>query len=145
MGTWGPGNFDNDGAHDYANDLVHQLRERVAKAFRKKHGADIDGDGESVVVPAIFIMGLLAAHCKAALPESSLLEDWRDRYLKLYDDQIDGLEPKGDYKPKRRRTIVNSFNKVIRLSRGREEHLEEIRRQGARRRKGHPESGGPGI
>jgi hypothetical protein len=128
MGTWGPGNFDNDGAHDYANELVHQLRERVAKAFKKKHGAAIDGDGEEVVVPSIFIMGLLATHCKAALPESSLLTEWKAKYLEIYDDQIDGLEPQGDYKQRRRRTITNTFSKVIRLSRKQEEYLERTRK-----------------
>ena len=89
MGTWGPGNFDSDGAHDYANGLVHQLRERVAKAFRSKYGASIDGDGEAVVVPSIFIMGLLAAHCKAALPESALLTEWKDRYLGIYEERVE--------------------------------------------------------
>ena len=127
MGTWGPGDFDNDGAHDYANGLVHQLRERVAKAFKKRYGAAIDGDGEEVVVPSIFIMGLLASHCKAALPESSLLTEWKTKYLEIYDDQIDGLEPHGGYKQRRRRTITNTFNKVIRLSRAQEERREETR------------------
>lgn len=131
MGTWGPGNFDNDGAHDYANGLVHQLRERVAKAFKKKYGASIDGEGEEVVVPSIFIMGLLASHCKAVLPESSLLTEWKAKYLKIYDDQIDGLKPQGDYKQKRRRTITNTFNKVIRLSREQEKRLEKIRKMEA--------------
>ena len=131
MGTWGHGNFDNDGALDYANELVHQLRERVAKAFKKKYGADIDGDGEEVVVPSIFIMGLLATHCNATLRESSLLAEWKAKYLEIYDDQIDGLEPQGDYKQKRRRAIVSTFNKVIRLSREQEEYLEECRKMEA--------------
>jgi hypothetical protein len=40
---------------------------------------------------------------------------WKARYLEMYDDQIDGMEPRGDFKQQRRAVIADTFDTLIRL------------------------------
>jgi hypothetical protein len=109
MGTWGAGNFESDGALDYVGDLMDQLEKAVANCFAHEHGADLDGGGEDELVPSVAIMELLSAHCGAAPPKPAVVAAWRERYLAIYDKQIDGLDPDVQFKAERRETITRTF------------------------------------
>jgi hypothetical protein len=118
MGTWGVDNFANDGALDFVGGLVDSLQKRVENIFEEDR-ASLDEDGEAALVPSVSIITLLCERCGAAPPTAEVVCTWRERYLRIYDAQIDGLlpDPQSDYKPKRRRVIEETFAALEKRSR----------------------------
>lgn len=116
MGTWAAGNFDSDGALDYVGDLIDQLTHTITTCF-DENDADIDEGGESYLMPSVAIIKLLADHCGAAPPKPDVLASWHSRYLTIYDNQIDGMEPKPEYKVERCTIIDRTFTELIDVSR----------------------------
>ncbi len=108
MGTWNAGNFDNDAALDYVGDLIDQLTDAINSCFEEGN-ADLDEGGEGELMPSVFIIHLLSEHCGAAPPKPDVIASWRDRYVAIYDRQIDELDPDPDYKVDRRKTIADTF------------------------------------
>jgi hypothetical protein len=106
MGTWGVENFARDGALDYLGDVVRYLVENIT-VFLARAAPDL-AEGEEVVMPsAQMILTLCTAH-RAALPRPSEVEDWRARYLVLFDEQSHATAPPS-YKPERRAVIDKTF------------------------------------
>lgn len=116
MGTFGEGNFDSDGALDYVNDLVNRLAATVTQCLADEDRSALDEEGETIVVPSVDIIALLCAHCSAVPPKEELVIQWRERYLRLYDEQIDALDPKAGYKVKRRAVIEQTFDRLVHLA-----------------------------
>lgn len=112
VGTWAEGNFSNDGSLDYVGDLINQLTNTVIGCFNDEN-ADLDELGESQLMPSVAIIGILSERCGAAPPKPKVIEAWRSKYLAIYDDQIDRLDPKPDYKVKRRKVIDDTFMELI--------------------------------
>jgi Domain of unknown function (DUF4259) len=115
MGTWAAGNFDSDGALDFVGDLMNQLTNTISSCF-EENNADLDEGGESELMPSVAIIKILSEQCGAAPPDPSVIEAWRDQYLKIYDDQIDDLDPDAEYKSERRQNIATTFTGLIELS-----------------------------
>lgn len=116
MGTWSAGNFENDGALDFVGDLVDQLIEGIERCFEES-GADLDEEGEAVLVPSVEIISLLCERCNAAPPDPEAVKSWKEEYLEIYDAQIDQLDPDPDYQVERRRTIEQTFDRLLEQSR----------------------------
>ena len=112
MGTWAAGNFANDAALDYVGVLMDQLTNTINSCFDDDN-ADLDEDGEGELMPSVSIIGFLSEHCGAAPPKPEVVESWRDRYLTIYDEQIDGLDPNADYKVDRRKVITDTFSNLL--------------------------------
>ncbi len=112
MGTWDAGTFDSDAALDYVGDMIDQLTETVNSCFDNDN-ADLDEGGEGKLMPSVSIIGLLSQHCGAAPPKADVVESWRDRYLAIYDEQIDDLDPDPEYKINRRKIIADSFSDLL--------------------------------
>jgi hypothetical protein len=115
MGTWNAGNFDNDSALDYVGDLIDQLTNTINSCFEDDN-ADLDEGGEGELMPSVFIIDLLSQHCGAAPPKPDVIESWCDRYVKIYDEQIDGLEPDPEFKVNRRKVVADTFSSLIATS-----------------------------
>ncbi|RYX81276.1 DUF4259 domain-containing protein [bacterium] len=116
MGTWGEGNFDNDGALDYVGGLINQLMDKINACFAEGD-VYLDEEGEEIIIPSVHIISLLSEECKAAPPKPDSVVEWRDKYLTLFDEQIGGLDPAGDFAQKRREVIEATFDKLITRSR----------------------------
>lgn len=114
MGTWAAGNFSNDGSLDYVGELIDQLTNAVAGCL--DDGADLDEGGESELMPSVAIIKILSEQCGAAPPKPDVIKDWRSRYLAIYDDQIDNLDPDSDYKIERRKVIDETFSNLLALA-----------------------------
>ncbi|MFJ3472440.1 hypothetical protein ACIPJ1_05855 [Microbacterium maritypicum] len=56
----------------------------------------------------------------ATFPPSSTLEAWRDRYVRVWDEYIDELEPDEDDRVDRRQVIVSTFERALTVARERE-------------------------
>jgi hypothetical protein len=119
MGTWGGGNFDNDGALDFVQELVHQLATGIDACFGEDRAA-LDEDGEGTLVPSVAILTLLAKHCGAAVPQVEFVEGWKTRYLAVFDDEIEGLAPSGDFAVQRRAVIEQTFNELLEIAKEQE-------------------------
>jgi hypothetical protein len=117
MGAWGPGNFENDGALGYLGDLSKGLIARVNECFADEDQSSLDLGGESILVPNVEILTLLCEHYSGVPPDESLVAQWRERYLRIYDEQIDDLEPRGDFKDQRRAVIEQTFERLARVAR----------------------------
>ncbi len=116
MGTWGTGNFDSDGALDFVAELTNQLVGRIEQCFAEGR-ANLDEDGEDVIVPSVQILSILHEHCDAAPPEVEMVSTWKQRYLLIYDEQIDALDPQPGYKVERRRIIEETFDTLEKQAR----------------------------
>lgn len=117
MGTWDEGNFSNDGALDYLATLIQKLVTRIENLLASDYGADLDECGESELMPSVEIISLLCEHCDAVPPRESVVKGWRQRYLNIYDEQIDALDPDPEFKVKRRQVIDATFRKLERQAR----------------------------
>ena len=113
MGTWGAGNFDNDGAADYVGELtdgwVATLVANIEECFADKDRSAVDEDGEAVIMPSVAVMSVLCEHCQAQPPKPEVVARWEQEYLAIYDDQIAGLDPNRGYADERRQLIVETF------------------------------------
>jgi hypothetical protein len=119
LGTWGEGNFENDDALDFIQEEVHRHVAAIEAIFADdwRFQLDTTGDAEGELMPRVAILALLLEHCGAVFSPDTEPDvgAWKARYLEMYDDQIDGLEPGGDYKQQRRAVIADTFDTLIRL------------------------------
>jgi hypothetical protein len=109
MSAWGTGNFENDGAMDYLDGLIVQLAATIKDVLADEDRFVLDGDAEFRVMPSVELIALLCERYNAMPPKVKTITQWRKKYLKLYDEQIDHLYPKANYKAERRKTIERTF------------------------------------
>ena len=93
MGVWGAGNFANDEALDYAHELVDQMIEQVEEAVASEHGLEPDEPDSARVMCNVELMWLIGQHAGLSMPEAETVEGWRDKYIAVWDEYIDGLDP----------------------------------------------------
>jgi hypothetical protein len=126
MGTWAEGNFDNDEAGEYVDELIEHFSENIEEILDDAERGGLDetrlsiafvSEGEGRLMPSVELIALLAERYNAAPPKEETVHKWRERYLKVYDKQIDGLDPKSGYKEARRKTIEKTFEWLESLSR----------------------------
>jgi hypothetical protein len=117
MGTWGSGNFENDAALDFIDEELDRHVRAIEAIFADSQRFQLDEDAEGELMPRVAILALLLQHCGSVLDPAHEpdIGAWKARYLEMYDDQIDGLEPGGDYKPQRRAVIADTFDTLIRV------------------------------
>jgi hypothetical protein len=94
---------------------MDQVAHTIVGCFENDN-AGLDEGGESELMPSMAIIRMLSERCGAAPPKPDVIERWRSKYLAIYDDQIDALDPKGDYKVERRKVIDETFTELIQLA-----------------------------
>lgn len=109
MGTWGAGNFENDGAGDYRDSITYQLIGKIERCFEDEMGYDLDEGGEAELMPSVAMLVVLCEHCGGHPPKPDVVQAWREQYLTIYDEQINDLAPDGDFKQDRRLVISTTF------------------------------------
>ncbi|MDP9848504.1 DUF4259 domain-containing protein [Streptosporangium lutulentum] len=123
MGTWGPGNFDDDTAADHLSAVTDRLIAEVAEAMAGDP-LDIEPDEYwGVAVPCnLELLYLIArqGHVGATLPEADTIEEWKKSYLAVWDREIDGLEPGPEHRERRREVLVRTFDQLAELTAGRQ-------------------------
>jgi hypothetical protein len=117
LGTWGSGNFENDAAMDFLDQEIDRHVAAIGAIFADSDRFHLDEDAEGELMPRVTILALLCGQCGGVfgLHNEPDVSAWKTRYLEMYDDQIDGLEPRGDYKEQRRAVIADAFDTLIRL------------------------------
>ena len=114
MSAWGPSNIENDAAHDFVNEQIDRYVSHIEDIFGNEGRFLLDEDAEGMLMPSVEIVSLLCEHCHGVLPEKLEVATWKARYLAMYDDQIDGLEPRDEYKRQRRAVIEATFDRLRR-------------------------------
>lgn len=113
MGTWGPGNFESDAALDFVNEEVDRHVAAIMAIFADEDRFRLDEDAEGELIPRIVLLTLLCVRCNGVLPEGVDVAAWKVRYLSMYDDQMDGLEPAEEYGPQRRAMVAAAFDELL--------------------------------
>ncbi|MFC4604181.1 DUF4259 domain-containing protein [Rhodococcus kronopolitis] len=120
MGTWDSGNFDDDTAADHLSDLTGRLVDEVAEAMS---GDPVELEPDEywgVAVPCnLELLHLLARqhYVGVRLPDPETIAGWKDRFLAVWDEAIDGLEPEPDFKRQRREVLVRTFDQLAEVAR----------------------------
>jgi hypothetical protein len=120
VGTWGPGNFDGDEAVDYVSEVVDGFVDTVAQVFAQGR-ASLDDRGEGRLMPSVEMISVLCEWCRGASairvvapPRPGVVRQWKQRYLEIYDEEIDGLllPGKEHFGAERRAHIVRTFDRL---------------------------------
>jgi hypothetical protein len=117
LGTWGHSNFENDAALDFVGGEIDRHVAAIEAIFADSDRFRLDEDAEGELMPRVTMLALLLEHCGGVFnphhkPDVSA---WKARYLEMYDEQIDGMEPGGSYKQQRRAVIADTFDTLIGL------------------------------
>ncbi|MFI7278100.1 DUF4259 domain-containing protein [Streptomyces sp. NPDC049879] len=113
MGTWDSGNFDNDTAAEHLAMVIGRLVDEIVAAMAGDPvGIEPDEYG-GVVVPCnaeLLTVLARAGYGAGALPGRAVVEEWRRRFVEVWERTIDGLEPTPEYRAKRRAILDRTFD-----------------------------------
>lgn len=115
MGTWGSGNFESDAALDHLSAVVGRLVEEVAEAMAGDPVGIEPDEYWGVAVPCqLELLHVLAqaGHADGELPKAEVIEGWKETFMAVWERTIDGLEPKPEYKKKRREVLIRTFDQL---------------------------------
>lgn len=129
MGTWGPGNFENDCAADHLFEVCGPLLDQIKAAMEDPEAIEPGEYDSDIVVANLEIIACLTEHLgryergpiqdilyPCVLPAAETIAGWKKTYLAVWDESIDGLAPDPDYKKQRREVIIDTFDRVERLA-----------------------------
>lgn len=120
MGTWGHGNFDNDTAADHLEILTGRLIAEVAEAMAGDP-VEIEPDEYwGVAVPCnLELLYLIAKqnYVGVSLVGPDIIADWKAKFLAVWDETVDELEPAAGYKKERRAVLVRTFDQLAEQAR----------------------------
>jgi hypothetical protein len=109
MGTFAEHNFGNDGAMEYLALLTAKLMATITEIMADPERMELDEDGESMLMPSVEVLALLCERYNAVPPKRKTIRQWSQKYLEMYDQTIDRLRPRGDFKVARRKVIDHTF------------------------------------
>ena len=105
-----PDNFGNEGARAYLGLLASRLLATINEILDNDERLDLDEDGESMFMPSVELLALLCERYAAQPPQPDHVRSWGERYLAIFDDQIDSFRKLSqEFKVDRRRAIENTF------------------------------------
>lgn len=117
MGTWAHGNFDNDAALDWLDDITGQLLDEIAEAMESPELLEADElDADLVPCRIELLCAMAEKGMPPQWPDVQLLAQWKQIFLQAWDSSIDGLEPSEEYKRERRVTLVATFDRMLALA-----------------------------
>lgn len=98
---------------DFINKEVDRHVTAIEKILADNLRFRLDEDAEGELMPRIEILRVLCEHCWGTLAKHLDINAWKTRYLEMYDDQIDELNPTDDFKEQRRVVIESAFDRLI--------------------------------
>src|SRR4051812_1331736 len=102
-------NFANDGARGYLSMQTARLVATINEVFADEERTSLDEDGESMLMPSVELLALLCERYGTPPPKLATVKQWHEKYLAVYDREIDRLKPKADFKTARRQVIDRTF------------------------------------
>ena len=129
MGTWGPGNFENDAAAEYLQELCQPMLDQIEAAVKEASLLEPDEYDSEIMMCNIEILACWSEHLgrfsrsliqdalyPCVLPPPTTVAEWHRIYLEVWDGYIDQIGPSPDYKRDRRSVIVDSFQRLERIA-----------------------------
>ncbi|MBG0816601.1 DUF4259 domain-containing protein [Planomonospora sp. ID82291] len=119
MGTWGPGNFNDDTAADHLSIITDRLITEVAEAMSGDPLHIEPDEYWGVAVPCNLELLYVIAQQRyvgAQLPEADMIAQWKRAYMTVWDKTIGNLEPRPEYRTQRRATLVQTFDQLAELA-----------------------------
>ena len=116
MDDWSEDNFGNEGARTYLGVLTARLVATIHEVFADPERTALDEDGESLLMPSVEVLALLCERYNAPPPRPATIRGWRDKYLTVFDSDIDALEASDEYNTGRRKVIESTFRWLESLS-----------------------------
>lgn len=116
MGTWGPGNFDNDTAADHLSIITARLRDEIVEAMAEGDEALEADEYWGVAVPCnVELLALIAEQrwVGVVLPDAATVAEWKRRYLAVWEASIDELDPTPAHRRDRHATLVATFDRLL--------------------------------
>ncbi len=110
MGTWGCGNFDSDAACDLRDDELRRLEADFLSSFASGHFRVEDLD---FLMAAFAMYTTLLEHCGGEAPQPKAIRAWLNQVLRVFDDQIAGVDPGGAFREPRRQVIQQTFDQLL--------------------------------
>jgi hypothetical protein len=114
MGTWGPGNFENDAALDMVEEVLAVATTEI-EAFCSSDRVGIEDLDDILAGVAVHLV--LYKHCNASAPDLDLAASLRKKALRIFDEQIDSLDPQDDFKEQRRAAIAETLDSYEKAAR----------------------------
>lgn len=115
MGTWGSGNFESDTARDYLSSFMDRLVTEVAEVM-DGDPVEIEPDEYwGVALPCqleLLTVLVRAGHTSDTPLRPEAVERWKARFMAVWEDTIDGLEPAPGHKEERRAVLIRTFDEL---------------------------------
>jgi hypothetical protein len=113
MGTWGNGNFEQDGALDFVWREVQQpLLRKIQMMVEKPVYAEADEPDSGSIIAAVEILALLSEHVNAAPPMPQEVATWKEIYLKAWNRTAGEVYAKQEDVIERRSIIAATFDRL---------------------------------
>jgi len=120
MGVWGPGNFDDDTAGEYVWGITERLIKETNDAMRNPRQLEPD-EYWGVIVPCnVELLSLLASkRWGASVPKPSVVEQWKETYMTVWEGYIDKLilPEHPEHKALRREVLLRTFDELLAYAR----------------------------
>lgn len=115
MGTWGSGNFDSDTARDHLSIVIDRLVDEVAEAMAGDPVAIEPDEYWGVAVPChVELLDVLtrAGYTSDRTLHPAVVAEWKQHFMAVWEQTIDGLEPAPGYREERRSVLVKTFDRL---------------------------------
>jgi len=116
MSNWGPGNFDNKPAMDFAQQQVDQLSAALREGFEEEGMLGMHVESDDWMIQSLEIIHLLCSRYDLTPPQPVVLGGWREQFIECYDQQP-GFGGQTRQRKQRREVILRTFDQLSRLAR----------------------------
>jgi hypothetical protein len=112
MGTWASGPFCNDAALDYVGELIDHIMGAVDEFMESP---EIDETFDAAFAAIALLNEIMKATPSRPWRDGAVLDGApiRTAMLRCFDEQIDGLEPKPQFKRAQRKALVANLNRFV--------------------------------
>jgi hypothetical protein len=127
MGTWGPGNFEDDVARDYLADVIARLEQFIERILTGDIPEEAMGmnnvmdAAEHCLLPTVEMISVLhEALGSDYLPSPETIVRWAEAYPRQVEPLLKNLDPvcyERWYIPERRPVVQATFERLLRQSR----------------------------
>src|SRR5262249_2886624 len=112
----GDDNFASQGARDYLSLLAAKLVATVTEIYRDKDRLGLDEEGEAMFMQAVELLALLCERYAVEPPKPATIQQWQERYLRVYDRTAAESYPDEEFRHSRRKVIERTFHWLLSLS-----------------------------
>ena len=140
MSAWGTGNFQNDAAAEQLLAVCGALANETATLIQDDEAIDPNAWGGEIVLANLEMLMSLTQLARAGsgsymdealrprtLPPAGTLEEWKARYLAVWDANVASVAAVPGFADERRGVIAATFEKIIAMASAEEGEREDFK------------------